>query len=242
MLGQEAAKPICIGEKLAIKSEILNQDREIFVALPENYYDTEGCYSVHYVLDGDVTFRIYSSLVSLKSGSAEIPESIVVGIPNIDRNFDLDHRANGINFLDFITKELIPLIDNKYRTNKNRLMMGYSMSGSFTVYSFLNDAESFDMFLSGAPYRLDLFGEDDITKLLENAKAKKSIYTSMGSRDRPKQLEFFRTFCESFENEEEDLVDFKYEIVPDRDHENSYLLNWQDGLDYLYRDWKLKKQ
>ena len=238
VFGQVKDGPICIGDKFIIKSEILNQDREIFIALPEKYDEVNGSYPVHYALDGNATFRSYSSIVNLKSGIGEIPEAIVVGIPNIDRNKDLDPRVNGPNFLDFITKELIPHIDRKYSTNNNRLLMGYSLSGNFAIYTFLNDTASFDMFLSGAPYRLDLYGKDDIEKMLNQVNTMKSVYASMGSMDRTKQLEFFKIFCESIENINMDLVEFRYEIVSNRDHDNNYLLNWQDGLDHLYRDWK----
>lgn len=236
--GQEVMKSICIGEKFIIKSKILNQERKIFIALPKDYEEENTSFPVHYVLDGDITFRSYSSIVNLKSHSEEIPKAIVVGIPNIDRHFDLDPRQNGINFLNFITNELIQYIDKNYKTNKDRVLIGYSMSGNFAMHTFLSDQESFNMFLSGSPYRLDLYDRSHIANLLNNIKTKKTIYTSMGSKDRPKQIDFFRVFCDSFEKIDNSLVDFKYEIVSNRNHDSNYLLNWQDGLNYLYRDWK----
>ena len=47
LFGQVKHGPICIGEKFIIKSEILKQDREIFIALPEKYDDVNGSYTVH---------------------------------------------------------------------------------------------------------------------------------------------------------------------------------------------------
>ena len=192
--GQVVNKPICIGEKIAIRSEVLNQDREILIKLPENYKNTDLTFPTHYVLDGDIIFYSYSSIVELKSKNGDIPEAIVIGIPNIDRNFDLNPRANGDNFLNFITKELIPYIDNKYRTNENRILTGYSMAGNFVIYTLLNGHDSFNMFLSGSPYRLDIYKDSQMDLFWDNLKTKKTFYTSMGSKDQAKQLEFFNVF------------------------------------------------
>lgn len=239
LLAQGSTKPICIGEKVVLKSDILNQEREIFIALPKNYEETKTSYAVHYTLDGNVIFRTYSSVVDIKSDSEEIPEAIVVGIPNIDRHFDLDPRQNGVNFLNFLIKELVPYIDKKYRTNDDRILVGYSMSGNFTMYTFLSNHETFNRFLSGSPYRLDMYDKNKVDNLLSSGKTKKTIYTSMGSEDQPKQLEFFESFCNLFKETDSELVDFTYEIVPSRNHDSNYLLNWQDGLNYLYKDWKM---
>ena len=114
LFGQVVTEPICIGEKIVFNSKILNQEREILIKLPENYKTTNSIFPVHYVLDGEIIFNSYSSIAELKSQNEEIPAAIIIGIPNVDRGFDLNPRANGVNFLDFITKELIPYIDKKY--------------------------------------------------------------------------------------------------------------------------------
>lgn len=239
--GQVENKPICIGERIVIDSEVLNQNREILIRLPENYGNTDLKFTTHYVLDGEIIFDCYSSIVGLKSKNESIPEAIIIGIPNIDRNFDLNPKANGAIFLNFITKELIPYIDNKYRTNENRILSGYSMAGNFILYTLLNGQDSFNMFLSGSPYRLDLYKDNQIDSFLDNLKTKKTIYTSMGSKDQVKQLEFFKVFCRQFEQKNNELIDFKYEIATNRNHDNNFLINCQDGLDYIYKDWNKEK-
>ena len=237
LFGQVVAEPICIGEKVVFQSKILNQEREILIKLPKNYGDIDLNFPVHYVLDGEIIFNSYSSIVELKSQNDEIPAAIIVGIPNIDRGFDLNPRANGVNFLAFITKELIPHIDDKYRTNENRILTGYSMAGNFVIYTLLNGQESFNMFLSGSPFRLDMYKNNEIDSFMDNLKTRKILYTSIGSKDQAKQLEFFNVFCEQFNEKNNGSVDFKYEIAANRNHDNNFLINWQDGMDYIYKDW-----
>ncbi|WP_158870202.1 alpha/beta hydrolase [Maribellus comscasis] len=230
-------EPICIGEKMIFDSKILKQEREIFIKIPENYENIDLEFPVHYVLDGEIIFNSYSAIAELKAQNDEIPEAIIVGIPNIDRGYDLNPKANGVNFLDFMTTELIPYIDNRYRTNENRVLVGYSMAGNFVVYTLLTGQELFNIFLSGSPYRLDMYKSELIDSFTNNLKTKKTLYTSIGSIDQTKQLEFFNTFCSRFGQENNDLLNFKYEVVVNRDHNNNFLINWQDGLDYIYRDW-----
>lgn len=241
LFAQLKTEPICIGEKITIKSEILDQEREILIKLPENYENADLRFPVHYVLDGEIIFYSYSSIVEIKSSNEEMPEVITVGITNINRGQDLNPKANGVKFLEFISKELIPFIDDKYRTNKHRLLSGYSMAGNYVVYAFFNEHEYFDSFLSGSPYRLDLYNQNYIDSLYKNIKTEKRLYTSFGNKDRSDQLEFFNVFCQQLDEKNKDFVDFKYEITENRDHNNNYLINWQDGLDYIYKDWKIEK-
>jgi len=236
LLGQ-VSEPICIGEKMIFNSEILSQEREIFIKTPENYQNTDLDFPVHYVLDGEIIFNSYSAIAKLKAQNGEIPEAIIVGIPNIDRGYDLNPKANGVSFLNFITKELTPYIDEKYRTNENRALIGYSMAGNFVIYTLLTGQDLFNIFLSGSPYRLDMYNEELINSFKENLKTKKTLYTSIGSSDQAKQLEFFNTFCSQLSQGDNDLLDSEYEVVINRDHNNNFLINWQDGLDYIYRDW-----
>ena len=236
--GQYATSAICIGEEIVVKSEILSQDRNILVRLPNNYNTSNENYTVHYVLDGEITFYGYSGLVQIKSIAEQIPNAIVVGIPNIDRNFDMNPKENADNFLKFITQELIPEIDNKYRTNSKRILSGYSMAGNFVIYALINKENHFDMFLSGSPYRLDIFKTDQIDTFFENTRNSKAVFTSMGNKDREDQLKSYIEFCRYFEINKNDFIDFKYDVTPNRDHDNNFLINWQDGLDHFYRDWK----
>lgn len=237
LLAQKAPEPINIGEKIVLKSEILKQERDIFIAMPDNYKDTDTSFPVHYVLDGEIIFKSYSAIAEIKSGD-HIPAAIIVGIPNINRGHDLNPKANGVNFLNFITTELIPYIDKNYRTNKKRVFTGYSMAGNYVIYALLHKPEYFDMYISGSPFRLDMYNADKIKASLESIKTKKVLYTSMGDKDRADQLEHFKVFCNDLAKLNKGLVDFKHEIAPNRNHDTNFLINWQDGLDYIYKNRK----
>src|ERR1700739_904124 len=87
---------IQIGEKFTLHSRILNEDRPYWVYLPPSYRDATYApkrYPVLYLLDGDLHFASASGIVQYMSGAEywenlQIPELIVVAIPNTDRTRD----------------------------------------------------------------------------------------------------------------------------------------------------------
>src|SRR5687767_4215597 len=95
-----AAQPrdtsIRIGEKFSLQSKILKERRPYWVHLPESYTNTTFAprrYPVLYLLDGDPNFHSTSGVVQFMGGAVnaniQIPELIVVAIPNTQRTRDL---------------------------------------------------------------------------------------------------------------------------------------------------------
>jgi len=235
--GQENSNPICIGEQFMLKSEILVKERDIFVRLPEGYDSSSTKYPVHYVLDGEYTFYTYSGIIQLKSKMDEIPDAIVVGIPNVNRNFDLRPDKNANAFMDFITKELIPSINEQYKTNGTNILFGYSSAGNFVVNNFLSNTGYFDIFISGSPYGLSYYSEFNWKDFMEQLKEPKKLYLSMGDKDNENHREQYNTFYRKINLEKNDLIDLKYEITTNQSHETNFLLSIQGGLNYIYKDW-----
>jgi predicted alpha/beta superfamily hydrolase len=58
--------------------------------------------------------------------------------------------------LDFIEKELIVEIDNKYRTNSFKIMVGHSFGGLLAATSYLSSRALFDGYIAiGPSFRWD---------------------------------------------------------------------------------------
>lgn len=233
LFGQSANEPICIGERFSIHSETLNQERDIYIRLPKGYDTSNTSYPVHFILDAEVTYHSYTGLVEIMYEGEEIPDPIIVGIPNVDRNFDFNPKENGYKFLDFITRELVSYIEDKYRADGDRLLCGYSMGGTYVIFVLMNAPDAFSSYLSGSPYRLDIFSDNDIYDLSSKVQKTKTLYTSMGENDRKEQIQFFLTFCKRLDTANIDNIRFKYVVIPNRNHENGFIINWIDGLAYI---------
>ena len=134
---QQENQDIKIGEKFSLRSQILDEERPYWVCFPASYNDSIQRYPVLYLLDGDAHFQSASGVVQFMSAGPnnnfQIPELIIVAIPNTNRDRDLtpthskiswdgkeaaflETSGGGNTFLQFIRDELFPWIESTYRT------------------------------------------------------------------------------------------------------------------------------
>lgn len=194
---EKRISPLSIGEEIEIESIILNENRLINVYLPYGYSKNSlKAYPVIYLLDGsiDEDFIHISGLVQFGSFSwvDMIPETIVVGIANIDRRRDFTFPTNNKKhykdfptsgksegFINFIENELQPFIEKKYNTNSIKTIIGQSLGGLLVTEILLKKSELFDNYIIVSP---SLWWNDK--SLLERTwdadLSKKSIFIATG--------------------------------------------------------------
>lgn len=190
-------KDFSIGKTINIKSAILDENRILNIYLPPSYSDDDSIsYPVIYLLDGshDEDFIHIAGIVQFGSFSwiNMIPESIVVGISNVDRKRDFTYPSqNKLDqtefptsgkskiFIDFIEKELQPLVNTKYRTNNINTIIGQSLGGLLATEILLKKPHLFTNYIIVSP---SLWWDDE--KLLKENEAvyhsTKSIYIAGG--------------------------------------------------------------
>jgi predicted alpha/beta superfamily hydrolase len=146
---------------IKIDSRILNEERTISVSLPDGYPTAQKAYPVLYVLDaeGETLFPKNVSTVKDLNTKGFVPQMIVVGIWNTNRNRDMipipvSHRpgsGGSENFLYFIKEELMPHIEQNYRTSDYSVLYGMSNSALFAVYALLEKPETFHATIASSP-------------------------------------------------------------------------------------------
>ncbi|WP_372934932.1 alpha/beta hydrolase-fold protein [Mariniphaga sediminis] len=159
---------IIIGTKHRLHSGILNEEREYWVSLPESY-NLEGSsykrYPLLIVLDGNSHFRSITGMVNYMSsgynGNRSIPEMIVVAIQNVDRRRDFtpdkivtvreNNSGGGDKFLSFLEEELIPELDQQYRTEPYRILFGHSLGGLLATHAYMKEKTVFNSFIAVDP-------------------------------------------------------------------------------------------
>lgn len=190
-------KPLTIGEQIELKSEILNEKRILNIYLPQGYSsDSLKLYPVIYLLDGsiDEDFIHISGLVQFGSFSwiQMIPKSIVVGIANVDRKKDFTFPSNNKkdkkefpttgkseNFILFIEKELEPFIDNHYKTDTIKTIVGQSLGGLLATEILFKKPDLFDNYIIISP-SLWWDGESLLNYIPTSYSSNKSIYIAVG--------------------------------------------------------------
>jgi predicted alpha/beta superfamily hydrolase len=160
-LAQE--EPISIGVRVKVHSQVLNEDREVLVSLPGDYDRGRFRYPVLYVLDGDSLFLPAVASARFMGDKGLAPRMIVVGVPSgTTRTRDLtppcavqDKEYPGGGGADlfrrFMTTELRPFIERRYRTEPFGILIGHSFGGLFAVHAMLSEPASFDAFIAISP-------------------------------------------------------------------------------------------
>lgn len=169
---QTSNNSIVIGKVDSVYSNILKQERKVFVYVPESGgIFAKHKYPVVYLFDGEGHFHSVSGLIqqlSQVNGNTNLPEMIVVGIPNKDdRTHDLtptrsapsammdsamvSTSGGGEDFTAFMEKELIPYIDSHYPTAPYRVLIGHSFGGLMVMNTFLNHTNLFNAYIALDP-------------------------------------------------------------------------------------------
>jgi len=189
-------KPLTIGEIRTLKSKILNEERILNIYLPQNFDKTKS-YPIIYLLDGSMNedFIHVTGLVQFFNQMYAMPETIVVGIANIDRKRDFtfhtdlkdlqkDYPTTGHSdkFISFLEKELKPYIESQFKTTDNYIF-GQSLGGLLATEILLKKPEMFNNYFIISP---SLWWDDE--SLLKQANqlltkipdTKKFVYVSVG--------------------------------------------------------------
>jgi len=176
--------------RVVMTSAILGEDRPLNVILPEEY-SSDGAYPVVYALDGGTEYAL--ELAQQMHGAHG--GLIIVGIENVDRNRDmfpepLEVRSNkgggGKRFLDYLAKELIPWVEERFAADGYRILSGQSNSGFFVLYAMLNAPDGFDAYLAVSPmvgWDVEMFSSGSIELLSGKESFPKVLYMSQGDDD-----------------------------------------------------------
>ncbi len=135
-----------------VSSIILKKNVKLMVRLPDSYETSKKTYPVLYFLNGmDKTVEEIATLSQKLQADKSTPEMIVVGIDISDENIDrMPDKARADKILSYFEKELLPSIAKKYRVNGQKILYGRSLSGSLTLYAFLNKPTLFNGYIAAS--------------------------------------------------------------------------------------------
>jgi predicted alpha/beta superfamily hydrolase len=234
-----------------IHSEILNEERELIIYLPEDYHTSKDRYPVLYLLDGRTHFHHGTGAVNFLSTYGIIPEMIVVAIVNVDRNRDfspvhvesMPTTGGAEAFLRFLSEELIPNLDVDYRTSGFNVLMGHSFGGTFAVYSLLTKPELFDAYIAVSPYLQyadDYLVKESLTGLKPYQESKKFFYMTVG--DEPDYFEPLEAFSTNLKQKTGGTVKFEYVRMLSEDHASVPYISLFNGIRFVFSDWQLPRE
>ncbi len=142
------------------QSSKLGQSRQLKIQLPRNYDEnSEKTYPLFIVLDGDYLFEAVAGNVDYYSYWEDMPESIIVGINQVDtREADCYYSEQnylpvetGAQFFEFLGMELIPYLNNTYRTAEFRVAVGHGETANFINYYLFKNKPIFHAYMTISP-------------------------------------------------------------------------------------------
>jgi predicted alpha/beta superfamily hydrolase len=196
---QDVAPPV--PQRLVVHSNVLNEDRAVWVRMPAASRGSKESYAVLYMTDGGTNVNEIGSTVDFLADTNFMPPLIVVGITNTDRVRDLtpthadvkhsDGTADPMptsggadKFLNFIQTELVPEIEKRYPTQPYRILTGHSLGGLFAFYTLMARPDLFNAYIASSPslwwddFRAVHQAQEFFPKQKE---FKKTLYFSLGN-------------------------------------------------------------
>ena len=176
-----------------IRSNKLNEDRQLKILLPRGYNEEDSKrYPLIIVFDGDYLFEAVSGNVDYYSYWEDMPEAIVVGIKQEDQRYDdtMYSEQNslpiekGSSFFEFIGMELIPYLNNSFKTENFRLAVGHGLTANFIDYYLLKDVPLFQAYISISPELAPQMSQY-LTEQLSAIQSKVFYYLATSSNDVP---------------------------------------------------------
>jgi predicted alpha/beta superfamily hydrolase len=250
-------------ERITFDSDVLDEERRVFVRLPEGYETSERLYPVLYLMDGEFFFQqgvaavhFLSELPYIRQQSRiqPIPQMIVVGVVNVDRNRDytpthapqqgqarFPTSGGAGEFHRFLETELFPLIEDRYRTQPYRALAGWSLGGLFTVHTFLDRPDLFSAYMAISPSlwwdnRLVVQRADSLRR--GGAVTGKPLVVTLGALEGTGMSGPVRDgFVATFEGESSDETAITYVEIPGEIHMYVYYKALLEGLRALYSEW-----
>lgn len=239
---QPPARSITLGDVHTLHSAILGEDRELQITLPATYSRTMIRYPVLFLLDGS-SHLLHATATTrfLASARNRIPELIVVAIPNRNRNRDMTPGAGAATFQRVLADEIIPWVEQRYRTAPERVLAGHSLSASFAVHTLLNRPELFDAYIAAsAPlWRYENLAGDLKDGLSQAAKAGAAVYLTVGQHENDRLRDGVRRFRDALAAAPHGTAPaWSYVDMPGEDHSSTPERTLYAGLEWRYASYR----
>jgi len=143
-----------------VEAAVIGRAYHIYVMVPDEYdQEPDETYPTIYVLDGGALFPLLSAYHRYLRFSEEAPNAIIVGISYGSSSFEggnyrstdytaksaeRDYWGGAQEFQQFLSDELLPSIEDTYRSRADRrVIFGQSLGGQFVLYTALTRPNMF---------------------------------------------------------------------------------------------------
>lgn len=233
---------ISIGVIEVLQSKVIKEERPLMIYAPEKRPQN---LPLILVFDAESLFETTVAAVKFMNYSSEIPqmpEAIVVGIPNTNRDRDMPlPQQYGVGngeekFKNFIKNELIPWLNKKYALNGQIILVGHSQGGLFASYLLSEEPVTFSWVIAlDAPMDIDTKTNKlkELILLAIKEEKTKIRYTSIES--------IFGWDDEHWKSMPQNGQTMKLQLMGES-HESMPFKGIYEGLNFLFKDFSPKRK
>lgn len=211
-----------------LPSAVLGEAREVMIRTPVRY-DEDAQYPVIYVLDGEWNLELVGAYFDYMADNGIMPPVIVTGIKNVNRNRDYlpqpdddyPDSGGGDIFLDFVEQEWIVTIEEFYPASGERVLIGHSFGGVFTLFAFFERPVLFDAYIaiSASAWISDrLLFDAAAMRFSDGVPDGRFVYMAPGEFDGGPTRPSGEALGESFAQSAPPNLDWTFSVIPGADH------------------------
>jgi predicted alpha/beta superfamily hydrolase len=231
---------------------VKGQEYELQILLPGGYKNSTKKYPVIYLMDSQWDFPLVKSIYGQQYYDGFIPEVIIVGVtwggekPNPDslraRDYTptmeerLPQSGGADKFLEFMEKELFPFIENNYKADAdNRILMGCSLGGLFTMYTMFTHTSMFTGYAAASPAAG--WDKEVLYKYEEKFAAKKisnpiRLYLTVGDVERGRNT--FEKIAGYISSKKYANVSIRSKVLESTGHSGTKSETYNRGLQFIF--------
>ena len=258
------AQSIARVETKKIQSKFFKQEREILIYTPIDYdWRVNEYFDVIYVFDSQNRefFDYASSIITFLPNNEK--SFIIIGITspfneelNYGRNNDLlpvlttedsqkrygTYSGNADNFLEYISNEVVPFVDNNYRTLNTKIAVGHSLSASLLLYSIIKKPNLFSDYIAISPnlaYDNEFLTQSLISFDYTKIKNKTFLYLSNADEGteywkewKPAREKLYNFFDYNFKSEN---IKIKINNYPTKNHLSTFPPSLNDAFEFYFK-------
>jgi len=239
------------GKHIEFDSDVLGEEKAVFIYLPTSYTVGSTRYPVVFVLDGGSYFEPFAGMVKYMSLYEMIPQMIVVAIESGDRlkefTFTKANEQTGNwptsggaeTFRKFLSSELIPYIDASYRTHPFRILVGHSLAGLFAVETLSRSPDLFQATIALSPslYWNQFEWLKNAENFLDRYDSLKHFLFISGEKkdeEQTRNLDKFKDLTKA--KAPKDFL-YEYRCFPEEDHGSVAFPGLYSNLKKLFQGW-----
>ena len=236
-----------------ITSAIVNgQEYELHIMLPGGYSSSHKKYPVVYVMDSQWDFPLVKSIYGQQYYDGFIPELIVVGVtwggvkPNPDslrvrdytptKEMNQPQSGGADQFLQFMEKELFLFVEKNYNASAdNRTLMGCSLGGLFTIYTFFTHTDMFSGYIAASPaigWDKEVLYKYEKTFAAQSPTQTKKLYLTVGDVETGRER--FEVFSKFISNKKYNNAAIRYKVLENTGHSGTKSETYNRGLQFAF--------